>query len=213
MGRSSAATAPRPAPGNHPARHNRVLLDTGQDVGLARREGGDLTAPRAPHQPLVLLLGHRNGLACQHQRDAVLDPVQPAQPRVVQQRFVGEVQQATLVDWAHQDVKQGVFQGHHCLPWSARKPGTAAGPGPGSSAACRDRVTSTNPATTIAARRRPSLAGLVGRCSWKSQVPAIMKYTLPVTLDTGTTMEARQDCSATWYSSMAATEQPASTYR
>jgi hypothetical protein len=45
------------------------------------------------------------------------------------------------------------------------------------------------------------------------QVPAIMKYTLPVTLDTGTTMEARQDCSATWYSSMAAAEQPASTYR
>ena len=40
-----------------------------------------------------------------------------------------------------------------------------------------------------------------------------MKYMLPVTLDTGTTMEARQDCSATWYSSMAAAEQPTSTYR
>jgi hypothetical protein len=71
----------------------------------------------------------------------------------------------------------------------------------------------TKPATAIAARRRPSLAAPVGRCSWNSQVPAIKKYTLPVTVDTGTRMDARQACSATWYSSMAAAEQPASTYR
>jgi hypothetical protein len=72
---------------------------------------------------------------------------------------------------------------------------------------------STSPATAIAARRRPSLTGLAGRCSWNSQVPAIMKYTLPVTVDTGTRMDARQDCSPTWYSSMAASKEPASTYR
>ena len=40
-----------------------------------------------------------------------------------------------------------------------------------------------------------------------------MKYTLPVTVDTGTRIDARQDCSPTWYSSMAAAEQPASMYR
>ena len=72
---------------------------------------------------------------------------------------------------------------------------------------------STSPATAIAARRRPSLTGLAGRCSWNSQVPAIMKYTLPVTVDTGTRMDARQDCSPTWYSSMATARQHASTYR
>ena len=57
---------------------------------------------------------------------------------------------------------------------------------------------STSPAIAIAARRRASLAGPAGRCSWNSQVPATMKYTLPVTLDTGTTMDARHDWSATW---------------
>ena len=56
----------------------------------------------------------------------------------------------------------------------------------------------TNPATAMAARRRTSLAGSVGSCSWNNQVPAIRKYTLPVTVDTGTRMEARQDCSPTW---------------
>jgi hypothetical protein len=71
----------------------------------------------------------------------------------------------------------------------------------------------TSPATAIAARRRPSLPGLVGRCSWNSQVPVIRKYTLPVTVDTGTRMDARHDCNATWYSSMATAEQPPSTYR
>jgi hypothetical protein len=72
---------------------------------------------------------------------------------------------------------------------------------------------STTPATAMAARRRPSLAGPAGSCSWNSQVPVIRKYTLPVTVEAGTRMEARQDCSPTWYSSMAAAEQPPSTYR
>jgi hypothetical protein len=62
-----------------------------EDVGLSRGDPGHLAAPRALHQPLVLLLGHRDGLVGQHQRDAVLDPVQPAQPRVVQHRVVGKV--------------------------------------------------------------------------------------------------------------------------
>jgi len=57
---------------------------------------------------------------------------------------------------------------------------------------------STSPAIALAATRRASLAGPAGRCSWNSQVPATMKYTLPVTLDTGMRMEARQDCSPTW---------------
>ena len=71
----------------------------------------------------------------------------------------------------------------------------------------------TSPATAMAVRRRASLAGSAGSCSWNSQVPAIRKYTLPVTVDTGTRIEARQDCSPTWYSSMAAAEEPANTYR
>jgi hypothetical protein len=91
-----------------------------QDVGLARGDPGDLAAPRALHQALVLLIGHRDGLAGQHQRDAVLDPVQTAQPRVVQHRVVGEIEQAALVDGAHEDVEQCVLQGHYRLLAPAR---------------------------------------------------------------------------------------------
>jgi len=83
-----------------------------QDVGLARGDPGDLAAPRALHQALVLLVGHRDGLAGQHQRDAALDPVQAAQPRVVQDGVVGEIEQPALVDGAHEDVEQRVLQGH-----------------------------------------------------------------------------------------------------
>jgi len=68
----------------------------------------------------VLLVRHRHRLPGQHQRDAVLDPVQAAQPRVVQHRVVGEVEQAALVDGTHQDVEQGVLQSHHRLLTSAR---------------------------------------------------------------------------------------------
>jgi len=83
-----------------------------QDVALARGDRGDLAAPRALHQALVLLVRHRDGLAGQHQRDAALDPVQAAQPRVVKHGVVGEVEQAALVDGAHEDVEQRVLQGH-----------------------------------------------------------------------------------------------------
>jgi hypothetical protein len=76
-----------------------------QDVGLARGDRGHLAAPRALHQALVLLVGHRDGLAGQHQRDAALDPVQAAQPRVIQHGVVGEVEQAALVDGAYEDVE------------------------------------------------------------------------------------------------------------
>ena len=86
-----------------------------QDVGLARGDPGDLAAPGALHQALMLLLGHRDRLAGPHQRDAVLDPVQAAQPRVVQHGVVGEVEQATLVDRAHEDIEQRVLQGHYRL--------------------------------------------------------------------------------------------------
>jgi hypothetical protein len=91
-----------------------------QDVGLARGDPGDLAAPRALHQALVLLVGDRDGLAGQHQRDAVLDPVQAAQPRVVQHGVVGEIEQAALVDGAHEDVEQCVLQGHYRLLAPAR---------------------------------------------------------------------------------------------
>jgi hypothetical protein len=57
----------------------------------------------------VLLFRHRHRLPGQHQRDVVLDPVEPAQPRVVQHRVVGEVEQAALVDRADEDVEQRVF--------------------------------------------------------------------------------------------------------
>jgi hypothetical protein len=57
----------------------------------------------------VLLFGHRYGLPGQHQRDIVLDPVQAAQPRVVQHRVVGEVEQTAFVDGAHEDVEQCVL--------------------------------------------------------------------------------------------------------
>jgi hypothetical protein len=73
-----------------------------------------------------------------------------------------------------------------------------AGPGSAAPEPCRDKVMITSPATAIAARRRISLAGLAGSCSWNSQVPAIRKYTLPVTVEIGTRMEARQDCRPTW---------------
>jgi hypothetical protein len=77
----------------------------------------------------------------------------------------------------------------------------------------RDSTITTKPAVTIAARRRASLPGLAGRCSWKSRVPAIRKYVLLVTMDTGTRMDARPACKPTWNTSRAAAEQPASTYR
>jgi hypothetical protein len=57
----------------------------------------------------VLLLRHRDRLPGQHKRDVVLDPVEPAQPRVVQHRVVGEVEQAALVNGADEDVEQRVF--------------------------------------------------------------------------------------------------------
>jgi hypothetical protein len=57
----------------------------------------------------VLLIGHGNGLIGQHQRDVVFDPVQPAQPRVVQHRVVGEIEQPALVDGADEDVEQRVL--------------------------------------------------------------------------------------------------------
>jgi hypothetical protein len=91
-----------------------------EDVGLARGDRGDLAAARALHQALVLLVGHRDGLAGQHQRDAALDPVQAAQPRVVEHRVVGEVEQAALVDGAHEDVEKCVLQGHYRLLAPAR---------------------------------------------------------------------------------------------
>ena len=72
---------------------------------------------------------------------------------------------------------------------------------------------STRPVTAIPASRSVSLTGLAGRCSWNSQVPATRKYTLLTTVETGMRMDARHDCSATWYSSMAAIEQPPSRYR
>jgi len=89
---------------------------------------------------------------------------------------------------------------------------SAAGP-EACSGACLDSAITTSAASAIPARRRPSLAGLSGRCSWNSQVPAMMKYMLPVTPDTGTTIDARPACSAAWKSSIATAEEPASTYR
>jgi hypothetical protein len=68
----------------------------------------------------VLFVRHRHGLPGQHERDAGLDPVQAAQPRVVQHRVVGEVEQAALVDGTHQHVEQSLIQGHHRLLTSAR---------------------------------------------------------------------------------------------
>jgi hypothetical protein len=57
----------------------------------------------------VFFFGYRHGLLGQHQRYAVLDPVQPVQPGVVEQLVVGEVQQTALVDGTHQDVEQRVL--------------------------------------------------------------------------------------------------------
>jgi hypothetical protein len=71
----------------------------------------------------------------------------------------------------------------------------------------------TRQATRIPARRSTSLPGSAGSRSWNSQVPVIRKNTLPTTLDTGTTMEARQACSAAWNSSMATPEQTPMAYR
>src|SRR4029077_3181866 len=188
----------------------------GQQAGLARRDRGDLAAPGALHQPVVLLVGYRYGQLGQHERDVVLDPVQPAQPRVVQHRVVGEVEQAAFVDRAHEDLEQRVLQGHHYLltsasSWVPAITGSAAAGAGTCSCACRPSTTSTSTASPIPARRRARLPGLVGRCSWNSQVPAMMKYTLPVTLDTGTTIDARPACSAAWKSSIATAREPPST--
>src|SRR5581483_8156541 len=85
-----------------------------------------------------------------------------------------------------------------------------AAPAPGGAASRRDSTTSTTPASAIPATRSPSLTGSAGMRSWNSQVPASTKYTLLATLDTGMRMDARQACSAAWYSSSAAAEHPPS---
>jgi len=63
----------------------------------------------------VLVVADRRGPLREHHRDAVLDPVASPQPGVVQQRLVGEVQQAALVNGADQDVEQRLVQGHQLL--------------------------------------------------------------------------------------------------
>jgi hypothetical protein len=92
-----------------------------------------VTSPRrARHHPLVLLVGHGHGHgpARQHQRDIVLDPLPPAQPRVVQHRVVGETEQAALIDEAHEETEQRALQSRN------RVLGPGAGRGFRRSVAC-----------------------------------------------------------------------------
>ena len=52
------------------------------------------------------LVGHCLALVGQHDRDAVTDLVAAAQPRVVQDAVLGQVQQRPLVNRAGQQVQQ-----------------------------------------------------------------------------------------------------------
>jgi hypothetical protein len=60
----------------------------------------------------VFLAADSLGAVGQHDRDVPGDGVTSPQSRVVQRPLVLEVEQAALVDWADQDLEQGIFQGH-----------------------------------------------------------------------------------------------------
>ena len=57
------------------------------------------------------VVGHRDGLVDEQHRDAVLDAVRAAKPRVVEELVVDQ-QQGPAVLWADEDAQQ-LFVKHH----------------------------------------------------------------------------------------------------
>src|SRR5260370_20079123 len=138
--------------------------------GTAGRADG-FTVADPLHEPLVLILGRRLGAIGQHHRVTVGQPVDPPQPRVVQDRLVVENKQALLVDRTCEYVEQGTLDWHDQLPpardaaWAAALSAVWTGKGPGSRsvpAGCLDSTTTATPAASMPPSRSASAAGLAG---------------------------------------------------
>src|SRR5215472_9761973 len=182
------------------------------------------------HQALMFLVRRRLGAVGQQDKPVVGHPVDAAQPGVVQDGFVFEKEQPLLVDRARQDVEEGLLDRHNLLRPASSASARYAAPTTGVAAASVVSALASSRGswvvlagrlesniTTAAARMMPpslsaSLAGSAGSRSPKSQVPTTIKYTLPVMLETGPTIEARQRCKPVWKMSMPTAEQPTVTY-
>src|SRR5689334_20598000 len=66
-------------------------------VGLQARRADGVAMARSLEQPLMFLVGGGLGAIGQHDQMVIRHPVDPPQPRVVQDALVIEVQQALLV--------------------------------------------------------------------------------------------------------------------
>src|SRR5260370_374786 len=83
---------------------------TATGVGFERRP--DAGGVGLGSQPVVFGVADGLRFVDEHDRDVVADGVAALEPRVVQRRFVGEVQQRPLVLGAGQDVEQFRVEGH-----------------------------------------------------------------------------------------------------
>src|SRR6185437_7964159 len=72
----------------------------------------DAVRLRLGHQPLVLGVVDGGRLVDEHDRDVVLHVVTPLEPRVVERRFVREVEERPLVLGAREDLEQFRIKGH-----------------------------------------------------------------------------------------------------
>jgi hypothetical protein len=91
----------------------RVGEVAGQHVAQLHLKGGQRAAGDGPaEQVAVVGVAHRLALVGEHDGDAVADAVEAAQPRVVQDAVLSEVQQRLLVDGAGQQAEQQRVQIH-----------------------------------------------------------------------------------------------------
>src|SRR5258708_14815314 len=222
---ASGVTTSRTRPRNDPTLGVCRSLRTDL-VGSKARCAYRIAMTSALHQPLVLLLRGRLRAVGEQDRIVVRHPVDPAQPRVVQDRLIFEVEQALLVDRAGQDVEQWTLDQHdHLRPYVSALAGGHAAPIIGAAVPSAGSALGIRPAgaarlgllesaiTTIAARTMPpsrsaSLAGSAGSRSPNSQVPSTRKKTLPVMFDTGPTIDTRLRCNPVSKISMPSAEQP-----
>ena len=91
----------------------QVVQVTLEQVTQRYLQGGHRVARGGPAEQVPVPFGaYHLALIGQHDRYSVTDPVAAAQPRVVQEVILGEVEQRLLVDRAGQEAQQQWVQTH-----------------------------------------------------------------------------------------------------